>query len=273
MGELTETSGGRVYHLMPTAPEGRTDTSRIVDARDRFAALMAPRPWHRKRKTILTVAGAILALVAVVLAVLLFLPAFRVAGVDVRGATYVDAATVSALANDSIGESIVRVPASRIESEAAEIPGVVTAEVSRAWPNRLTISVTEEPPVAMAVMPDGSSYPVAADGAQLPAAAAEGTQLPPLTVGGGAEDPQVALLAMADVVGALPEGLRGQVSDVTAATGHDVAFTVTGEEFGTKRVMWGDTRDAELKTQVVQTLLTQPGSEIDVSSPVAPVTR
>ena len=38
-------------------------------------------------------------------------------------------------------------------------------------------------------------------------------------------------------------------------------------------VVWGDTRDAELKGDVVQALIPQPGSVIDVSSPVAPVTR
>jgi cell division protein FtsQ len=63
------------------------------------------------------------------------------------------------------------------------------------------------------------------------------------------------------------------VREVTASSTSDVTLVLALEDGGTKTVVWGDAHDAELKADVVQALLGQPGTIIDVSSPVAPVTR
>jgi cell division protein FtsQ len=78
---------------------------------------------------------------------------------------------------------------------------------------------------------------------------------------------------MSDVLATLPDPLRGATTEITASSTSDVTLVLELEDGGTKTVVWGDARDAELKADVVETLLGQPGSTIDVSSPVAPVTR
>src|SRR5699024_3671644 len=82
-----------------------------------------------------------------------------------------------------------------------------------------------------------------------------------------------AAAAMSEVLVEIPDPLRGAVQEVSASSASDVTLELALEGGGTKTVVWGDARDAELKAEVVQALLGQPGSVIDVSSPVAPVTR
>ena len=108
---------------------------------------------------------------------------------------------------------------------------------------------------------------------ELPAAAGEGQSLTPLAVESGAEDPEGAATAMSEVLATVPSPLRGAITQVTASSASDVTLELALEDGGTKTVVWGDAHDAELKAEVVQALLGRPGDVIDVSSPVAPVTR
>ncbi len=79
---------------------------------------------------------------------------------------------------------------------------------------------------------------------------------------------------MAAVLAAMPDALRGGISEMTASSRSDVTFTLELEDADPKTVVWGDAEDSELKGEVVAALLDQPGTVIDVSSPVAPpVTR
>ena len=107
---------------------------------------------------------------------------------------------------------------------------------------------------------------VDASGEELPAAAAEGATLVPMTVQGGAADPEGAAATMSEVLASLPDPLRGAVREVSASSTSDVTLVLTLEDGGTKTVVWGDAHDAELKAEVVQALLGRPGTTIDVSS-------
>ena len=221
-----------------------------------------------------SVAGVV-ALLAAAAAVLLFLPAFQVTEVTVSGTTYTDQAAIAATAEPAQGRSVLLAPTGEIQRAAEQVPGVRTAEVQRVWPHGVQVSITEREPIAQLVGPDGSSAPVDADGVELPAEAMAGQDeaLPTLTVKPDAKDPDAAAAAMTEVMGDLPTELRSRASDVQASTDADVTFTLTPEEGQPKTVVWGDARDADLKAQVVATLEGEPGTVIDVSSPVAPVTR
>src|SRR5690606_17002812 len=76
----------------PAGPGGAS--GRVVPAADRFRALVAPRPWLRRRRTVLAVAAGLVAVVLAAVGVLLFVPAFRVDEVQVAGTGYVPAASV-----------------------------------------------------------------------------------------------------------------------------------------------------------------------------------
>lgn len=257
----------------PRTQEEESGGGRVVQAADRFRALVAGRPWRRRRRAI--IAGTLVTLLVLVaaLAAAVMLPALQVRDITVEGTGYVAEEDVREAVASHTGDSVLLLPTHEIAGRAAEVPGIATAEVDRAWPDGMTVTVTEAAPVAQLTRADGSTAVVDAAGEELPAAAAEGATLVPMTVQGGAADPEGAAATMSEVLAALPDPLRGAVREVSASSTSDVTLVLTLEDGGTKTVVWGDAHDAELKAEVVQALLGRPGTTIDVSSPVAPVTR
>lgn len=257
----------------PAAPEpDRRGDGIVVQASDRFRDLVRLRPWHRRRRRII---GGILggiALLAAALAALLFLPTFQIQQTEVTGTDYVETAEVDQVLSTAHGSSVLLAPTGDLETSLRSIPGVQDAEVQRDWPDGLRATITERTPVAEVSASSGVRI-VDAEGTDLPAEAAEGRDLADLVVADGAEDPAAVTDAMLGVLGEMPESLRDRVTRIQASTPSDVSLVVTTEEQGTKTVVWGDTRDGELKAEVVAALLDAPGEVIDVSSPVAPVTR
>ena len=246
---------------------------RVVQAAERFRELVVGRPWRRRRRAI--IAGVLVTALVLVAAgvTAIFLPALQIQQIQVEGTGYLEQEEVQAAVQPHTGGSILLLPTGRITQSVAEVPGVDTVEVERSWPDGVRVSVTEVAPIAQLTTTDGSTTVIGAEGQQLPAAAGEGASLVPLTVNGGAGDPEGAAQAMAEVLAGMPEPLRGAVQEMTASSASDVTVVLALEDGGTKEVVWGDAQDAELKAEVVQALLGQPGTVIDVSSPVAPVTR
>lgn len=260
----------------PARDASTTDGARggvLVPAADRFRDLVRPRPWRRRRRAIIvTAAVLVLALVAAILT-LLYAPYFRVQQVSVRGTSYVDAAAVEEAVASGKGTSILTLPTGDLARSAASVPGVRTAEVSRSWPHGVAVTIVEREPLATVTEAGGSTVIVDAEGVPLPDAAAQDRHLVPLQVGEGSVDDAGATHAMLDVLAALPDDLRGRVTAITATTPTDVTLAVRTDSHGDKTLVWGDAKDSELKGQVTAALLETPGTVIDVSSPVAPVTR
>lgn len=257
----------------PAPATGPSGEGRVVQAAERFRELVVGRPWRRRRRAI--IAGVLVTALVLVAAgvTAIFLPALQVQQIQVEGTGYLEQEEVQAAVQPHTGGSILLLPTGRITQSVAEVPGVDTVEVERSWPDGVRVSVTEVAPIALLTMTDGSTAVIGAEGQQLPEAAGEGAALVPLTVGGGAGDPEGAAQAMAEVLAEMPEPLRGSVQEVTASSASDVTVMLALEDGGTKEVVWGDAQDAELKAEVVEALLGQPGTVIDVSSPAAPVTR
>lgn len=266
------------------APAPQTGSpARVVDASSRFRRAFRSRPWLRRRRQIaIGIISGVLILVGA-LAALLWLPALRLQHVTVEGLGYVQEEEVSRIARAHLDESLLLVPTDALAESVERVPGVAGASVHRSFPDSVTITVTERQPLAAITRADGSAAVLDPTGVELPAAAGEGVALVPLTVDGGSADPHGAEESMIQVLAALPADLRSAVTGVQASSRGDVTLEVSLETAAettdghgtpaTKTVVWGDAADAELKAEVLQALLTQPGSVIDVSSPVAPVTR
>ncbi|WP_263312217.1 cell division protein FtsQ/DivIB, partial [Brachybacterium atlanticum] len=257
----------------PRAQEEEPGGGRVVQAADRFRELVAGRPWRRRRRAI--IAGTLVTLLVLVaaLATAVMLPTLQVRDITVEGTGYVAEEDVREAVASHTGDSVLLLHTHDIADRAAEVPGVASAEVDRSWPDGMTVTVTEAAPVAQLTRADGSTAVVDAAGEELPAAAGEGATLVPMTVQGGAADPEGAAATMSEVLATLPDPLRGAVREVSASSTSDVTLVLSLEDGGTKTVVWGDAHDADLKAEVVQALLGRPGTTIDVSSPVAPVTR
>lgn len=245
----------------------------VVQAAERFRGLVRRRPWRRRRRAIMITAFVLVVLLVAALCSLLFLPAFRVQDVRVQGTGYADAQAIEQAAAGARGTSVLLLPTDQLATSVEKVPGVRTAEVRRSWPDGVSITVTERVPLAVVTAADGTASAVDADGVILPPEALQAEHLVPLTLGPDTQDADGATHAMLDVLASLPEGLRGTVTQISATTPSDVTLTVSVDGGGSKSVVWGDARDAALKAEVTAALLPREGSVIDVSSPVAPVTR
>ncbi|PWH06794.1 cell division protein [Brachybacterium endophyticum] len=244
---------------------------RVVQAADRFGDLLRTRPWRRRRRAIV-LSGIVTVLVVIALLVVaITIPPLRVHGVSVEGTSYVRAKTVNEAASDQLDHSMLLVRSGSVEQEVEKVPGVKEAKVSKRWPSTLGVEITERAPIASVASKDGSTKILDADGVVLPKAAGKGEDLIPMKVAGKG-DPASVSRAMLGVLGSLPEDMRSSVTGIKASSPDDVTLSVDVK--GTKKtIVWGNADDSALKAKVARTLLDQPGSEIDVTSPVAPVTR
>lgn len=245
----------------------------VIQAADRFRDLVRARPWRRRRRAILVTAAIVVALLVVALVAAVTLPALSVRQVQVEGLGYVQESAVDEAVEPFRGDSVLLLGTGAVESAVEEVPGVATAEVHRSWPDGMSITVTERTAIASVTQQDGATVLLDAEGTELPEGAGEGASPVPLTVAADAADPDGAQAAMIDVLAEMPSSLRKGMTGMTASSPSDVSFTLELEDGGTKTIVWGDAADADLKAEVVRALLAEPGSEIDVSSPVAPVTR
>lgn len=264
---------GRPHPATGPVEEPAEPTGRVVQAAGRFRDLVAGRPWRRRRRAIIAGAATTALVLVAALLTAIFLPALQVREVTVAGTGYVQEGDVRAAVAPHTGGSVLLLPTGEIAESVAEVPGVDSVEVERNWPDGARIAITEAVPIAVLTKTDGTTAVVDADGEELPAASAEGKSLVPLAVTSGSADPEGAARTMSEVLAAMPDSLRGAVREINASSTSDVSLVLALEDGGTKTVVWGDARDAELKAEVVQALIGRPGTVIDVSSPVAPVTR
>lgn len=164
-----------------------------------------------------------------------------------------------------------------VDSAAAErrlrlLPWVKTAEVERAFPNTVRIHLTERVAAALAARPSGGWVLLDGEGRVL----AEGPDRPanlPEVIGAGTTPPPGAELTAAkpalDVVAALPESVRRQVTDATL-DGEAVTLHT-----GVREIRIGPPAQLEAKVAALSVLLERVGSRsvavLDVRVPQAPV--
>lgn len=256
-----------------TADASGKGPRRVIHAADRFRDLVRTRPWRRRRRAILLTAAAVVVLLVAATIAAVTVPALSVRQVEVQGLGYVQESAVDDAVSGYRGDSVLLLPTDRIAGEVEKVPGVASATVERSWPDGMRVEVTERTAIASLTTQDGSTVLLDASGTELPEAAGQGASPVPLTLAADAADPDGARTAMISVLADMPSTLRGGITSMTASSPSDVTFTLEVEDGGTRTVVWGDAADSSLKAQVVQALLKEPGQEIDVSSPVAPVTR
>ena len=274
-GRLTNSQTQPEEPAVTSPPDDDSETSprRVVDAADRFRRAVVGQPWRRRRRTLIVAALITLVLVAGAGIAVLTVPALQVRTVAVSGLGYVQEDAISQVTDPEVGTAMALVRPGELANRIEQVPGVATAQVERSWPDTITVTVTERTPIAQLTRLDGSTVILDVHGVELPDAAAQDAALMPLAVGEGARDPEGAAEAMIEAASALPPEIADGVRAVTATSPNDVTMTLALENGATKTVVWGDAADAELKGKVVAALLDQPGTVIDVSSPVAPVTR
>ena len=193
----------------------------------------------------------------------------------VEGATPEVAAEVQKELLPAVGESLLGLDLAELERRAERVPMVATASFDRAFPHTLRIAIVPEVPVA--VLRQGSSSWLAADGGRVVAELARGTHpgLPRIwlkhdvdvrlgePVGG------MQLRAIDAVAPLVSDPLPLGVASVVASRGELKLVLRNGLE-----LRLGDSRDLPVKLEVARRVIPQlagAGGYLDVSVPDRPV--
>jgi cell division protein FtsQ len=193
----------------------------------------------------------------------------------VDGVVTLRAAEVRDAAGIATGTPLLRVDVDAVRDRVTRLPQVATVQVTRGWPDRVVITLTERVPLAVVdsggqrVLVDASGKPFDTITGAPPAGV---VPLAVPTPGPGDAATRAALAALA----ALPLDVRTGLAGIGATTGQDVTLTLAD---GTT-VIWGDGDDSAAKARTLAALLDQlaakavtPARTIDVSTPDAVVLR
>ena len=220
----------------------------------------------QRRLRIAGIVAGVVALIGGVAWVVLGSPLLAATEVRVTGNQLLTADQVSQAAAIPLGGPLAQVDTGAAAQRVREaLPAVATVEVDRAWPNAVSVAVTEARPSVVLALP-GSWVWVAGDGRSF-----HSTPEPPegvLEARGNLSDEDV-LVTLARVADTLPQEVVEQAEAISAGSVDSVVVELTGK----RRVVWGSAEDGELKGRVLVPLLKVKATEYDVSAPTHPTTR
>jgi cell division protein FtsQ len=210
----------------------------------------------------------ILAIVAAVGWALLGSSLLVVRHVEVTGNRLVPAAQVRNAADIRLGQPLARVNATAAEHRVERIAAVLSATVSRSWPDAIVITVHERTP-RLAVAAAGGYDLVDEYGVTVRSTARKPAGLPLLTAPPAVLRGSPSVRAAALVLRQLPADVRKKVISVSAAS----ASTVTLHLGHGVTVLWGGPDQAAQKSAELGMLLRTRARFYDVSDPSTAVTQ
>jgi cell division protein FtsQ len=186
--------------------------------------------------------------------------------VEVTGVDRLGDAEVLAAADVPDGEPLARVDLATVRARVQALADVRSAEVTRTWPDTVTITVEERTPVAVVEI-GGRLRGLDSEGVVFREFRSVPEGLPrvetPVDTG------RDALLEASRVVSALPADLTRRVDHVEVATVDQISLELRDG----RSVVWGSAEESEAKAEVLAALLEQPGTTYDVSVPGQPTVR
>ncbi|HYO41113.1 MAG TPA: FtsQ-type POTRA domain-containing protein [Nocardioidaceae bacterium] len=251
------------------------DERTVRIAHRRFVRRQWARRWLTWRPV---VAGLVLLGLVVAGAWLVFLsPVLAVAGVQVHGSSVLTPAAVRRAAAVPTGAPLATVDLDAVRERVRRLPAVEDADVSRSWPDRVRVDVTERRAVAVLETADGGRLEgLDGRGVVFRQFAERPDDLPVVRRGesgdpidDGGEVDADALAEAATVAASLPAALAARVAHVEVHTVDRITLRLRGG----REVRWGSADDSATKAHVLEVLLEQPGSYFDVSTPGQPILR
>lgn len=223
------------------------------------------RRARRRRIAWLTGIGVVVALVAMSLGAV-YSPLLALREIRVEGTTSLEPAQIVDAIDGQLGTPLALLDEDLLQEQLGAFSLIRTYSTEILPPGTLIVHIVERAPIGVRV--NGIAFDIVD-----PAGVVLGTvpQRPeglPLIQLGAAGVDSAAGRSVAEVLLAMPEGLRVQVDAIAATTRDDVTLTLVGS---TQRVEWGSARNSEHKAQVLAALLaihggSGPGS-YDVSAP------
>ncbi|MDQ1680674.1 MAG: cell division protein FtsQ [Frankiaceae bacterium] len=231
----------------------------ITDARPRLAQRSAHRRHRLLRRLLPIVAGV--AAVAGSVWLVLFSSVLGVHGVAVVGAQRVAVADVLRVAAVPAGQPLARLDTAAIAARVRTLAPVDRVVVQRQWPRGVRLVITERVPFAVVTIA-GQSWFVDRSGVPFDRGGAARSSLPHMsTPHPGVGD--AATTAGLDVLAALPSAVLAEVQSIDVPGPEQVTLRLAGG----KSVVWGSADQTPEKAAVLPSLLKQPGTTYDVSTP------
>ncbi|KQP66752.1 cell division protein FtsQ/DivIB [Nocardioides sp. Leaf285] len=229
--------------------------------RRRFVRRRWARRWSTLRYAV--VGLVLLALGAAAVWTVWFSALLDVEDVEVTGVGPLAADQVRAAAQVPDGEPLARVDLAAVRARVESLSQVASADVTRSWPDAVTISVEERVAVAVVEL-GGTLRGLDAEGVAFRTYTAAPQGLP--RVESQVDTTAEALREAAQVVAALPEDLAGRLDHVEVETVDRIVLALRDG----RTVAWGSADESARKAEVLTVLLSQPGTAYDVSVPGRP---
>lgn len=197
---------------------------------------------------------------------------FVVRGVQVTGTHLVTPAQVRGAADIPAGLPLIRVNEAAVAHRVEQLRQVLSAQVSRDWPDRVLISVTERVP-ALAV-PDSQGYDLIDKyGVVVETVSEQPLDTPVLDLPAGSPQPSAlrgnpAVHAAAVVVRELPRYLTRSLQSVRAPSPAQVTLRLNNGV----TIIWGGTDRPAEKAKELAVLMRTHARSYDVSAPGTAVT-
>ncbi len=236
----------------------------VQSSRRRFLQRIRARRWRlAKRIGLLALAVAV---VVTGIWLVLFSSAMSVKGTKVEGVSVLTAAEVRQVAEVPTAVPVATVDLDAIQARVEQLAPVRSAEVSRSWPDAVSIAVTERVAV-VAVDREGTWRGVDGQGVVF----RDYPKRPPgLPVARMTANTSVEALAeAAAVVDSLPADLLRRVQRLEVGSIDRIVLHLRSGA----RVNWGSSDQSDDKGRVLQVLLKQKGTAYDVTAPGRPTVR
>lgn len=233
--------------------------------RQRFARRQRARRWMRWR--VVVAALVVLALLLTSVWLVFFSAVLSVSKVDVEGNRLLGPDRIRSVAEVPMGEQLALVDLEAISRRVAALAEVSDVDVTRSWPDGVSIDVTERTAVAVVEL-GGRLRGLDAEGIVFRDYRAAPKGLPRVrpTTSTGAD----ALAEAAGVVAVLPAELAARVDHVEVQTIDQITLVLRDG----REVLWGSAEQSELKARVLPQLLAAQRAQVyDVSVPESPITR
>lgn len=189
--------------------------------------------------------------------------------VEVSGNHTVSSAEVRAAAGIRAGTPLATVNTGAAARRVERLAPVLSATVSRSWPDAIAITVRERTPVLAVALIGGGFELVDQYGVVVRTASSRPPGLVLLSNAPAVLRGSAAVRGSAEVVRALPASIRARLLSVSASP----AGAVTLQLRGHLTVLWGGPGQAALKATELQMLLGTHARYYDVSDPATAVTQ
>ena len=249
----------------PSKAAGSTAVPPTVQrSRSRFLQRIRARRWRLLKRVLLVLAAVGLVVGGVWL--VFFSSVMAVKGTDVQGVTVLSEDEVRGAAQVPTAVPVATVDLDAIQARVEELAPVRSADVSRAWPDAISIEVTEREAV-VAVDREGTWRGVDEQGVVFRDYAEQPKGLPWVQM--RATTSVEALAEAGQVVGSLPDSLLQRVERLDVGSIDRIVLHLRSGA----RVNWGSADQASDKARVLEVLLERKGSVYDVTAPGRPTVR